>query len=159
MVPKSRSHASRFERDRNRACISRLLAVPRGCFAVPCALPPIFTRPLDPAALRPHPLSRARRIWIGPDNIAGWNHPVSTAVIYAAAFHIFHCFQVFGSICKIKFVMRPTPRRNPPSPRSPPPPPAFLRAHQSRRIWQTGQSPSSALTAIVASDRVIFWIP
>lgn len=29
-------------------------------------------------------------------------------MIYAAAFHIFHCFQVFGSICKIKFVMRPT---------------------------------------------------
>lgn len=33
---------------------------------------------------------------------------MSTVMIYAAAFHIFHCFQVFGSICKIKFVMRPT---------------------------------------------------
>lgn len=46
-------------------------------------------------------------------------------VIYAAAFHIFHCFQVFGSICKIKFVMREhTPRACPTLPpvhRSTPP--------------------------------------
>jgi len=68
---------------------------------------------------------------------------VSTGMIYAAAFHIFHCFQVFGSICKIKFVMRehsallPTLRF---------PPPAclittFCCAHESRRIWPTGQFP------------------
>lgn len=38
-------------------------------------------------------------------------------MIYAAAFHIFHCFQVFGSICKIKFVMR---EHSPPSHTLPP---------------------------------------
>lgn len=45
---------------------------------------------------------------------------VSTGMIYAAAFHIFHCFQVFGSICKIKFVMREHSALPPPAiPRHP----------------------------------------
>lgn len=81
-----------------------------------------------PALLRVHKLSslciltRPPRIWIGPDNIARRekvplrppDSPLPRRVrvletgelIYTATFHIFHCFQVFGSICKIKFVMR-----------------------------------------------------
>lgn len=86
---------------------------------------------------------------------------VSTAgMIYAAAFHIFHCFQVFGSICKIKFVMRehiyshtyactysypppPSPPRVTPSPsRFPPHRHLSLSAERERRrIWLTGQFP------------------
>lgn len=81
------------------------------------------------------------------------NRPASPrGMIYAAAFHIFHCFQVFGSICKIKFVMREhslpshtpflsassSPRRSSwySSPRR-----HLRRAHESRRIWPTGQFP------------------
>lgn len=77
---------------------------------------------------------------------------VSTGMIYAAAFHIFHCFQVFGSICKIKFVMREHPVLSSPAPpfsvpRITPPPShhpvvaTFCCAHESRRIWPTGQFP------------------
>lgn len=76
---------------------------------------------------------------------------LSTDMIYAAAFHIFHCFQVFGSICKIKFVMREHPalpsRPLPCPPAAPPfsvprvtPPPShpvvatFCCAHESTHM-------------------------
>ena len=123
------------------------------CFAFPFTLPSIFPRPpsdLAPALILWHV---RRRIWIGPDNIAGGTNPVSSVMIYAAAFHIFHCFQVFGSICKIKFVMRPhrpLPLRHPLDAN-----PASLRAQpESRRICPTDQFSSSvAISQIFSHHR------
>ena len=77
-------------------------------------------------------------------------------MIYAAAFHIFHCFQVFGSICKIKFVMRPTVSLPPPASAAfatPSTPIQLLCAHnQSRRIWPIGQFPSRASISVPKFD-------
>lgn len=81
---------------------------------------------------------------------------MSTVMIYAAAFHIFHCFQVFGSICKIKFVMRPTVSLPPPASAAfatPSTPIQLLCAHnQSRRIWPIGQFPSRASISVPKFD-------
>lgn len=81
---------------------------------------------------------------------------MSTVMIYAAAFHIFHCFQVFGSICKIKFVMRPTVSLPPPASAAfatPSTPIQLLCAHnQSRRIWPIGQFPSRASISVSKFD-------
>lgn len=84
---------------------ARLLVVPEACFAV---------RPhpgREPLSLPLEPRRSSRRRAFGEYGSALTILPsepphVSTGMIYAAAFHIFHCFQVFGSICKIKFVMR-----------------------------------------------------
>lgn len=81
---------------------------------------------------------------------------MSTVMIYAAAFHIFHCFQVFGSICKIKFVMRPTVSLPPSASAAfatPSTPIQLLCAHnQSRRIWPIGQFPSRASISVPKFD-------
>ena len=91
--------------------VSRLLVLPAACFAFPFTLPSISPPP-PPDLAGSHTPARSPENMDRPWQYCRWNHPVSSVMIYAAAFHIFHCFQVFGSICKIKFVMRPTaPRR------------------------------------------------
>lgn len=122
-------------RMRQEPCVylrTRLLVVPGTCFVArpSCPIP-------DGNHFRP-PGTSSRRRAFGEYGSALTILPsepprVSTGMIYAAAFHIFHCFQVFGSICKIKFVMRehsalspgpvPCPRvscRRPRTPSSPP---------------------------------------
>lgn len=96
---------------RQQPCVylrARLLVVPGACFA---ARPPWREPLLSPfPAFDPRRPSRRRAF--GEYGSALTILPSvpprvsTTGMIYAAAFHIFHCFQVFGSICKIKFVMR-----------------------------------------------------
>lgn len=132
-------------RMRQEPCVylrARLLVVPEACFAARpfCPIPGgNHFRPLDPR--RP-----SRRRAFGEYGSALTILPsepprVSTGMIYAAAFHIFHCFQVFGSICKIKFVMREHPALPSPAPFSVPrvtPPPRrrhlLLRARESTHM-------------------------
>lgn len=89
---------------------AQLLVVPGACFAVrpSCPIPGgNHFRPLDP---RRSSRRRAFGEYGSALTILPSEPPrFSTGMIYAAAFHIFHCFQVFGSICKIKFVMREHP--------------------------------------------------
>lgn len=77
---------------------------------------------------------------------------MSTVMIYAAAFHIFHCFQVFGSICKIKFVMRPTI----PSPASAASTPSF--SARTTRVDAYGRSANfhRALQSLCRNSTKIF---
>lgn len=105
---------------------ARLLVVPEACFAVrtSCPIPGgnHFRSPLDP---RQPSRRRAFGEYGSALTILPSEPPrVSTGMIYAAAFHIFHCFQVFGSICKIKFVMREHSALPPPAPAPPYPVPA-----------------------------------
>lgn len=97
---------------------ARLLVVPEACFAArpSYAIPGgNHFRPLDPQQPSRH---RAFGEYGSALTILPSEPPrVSTGMIYAAAFHIFHCFQVFGSICKIKFVMREHPVLSSPAPR------------------------------------------
>lgn len=146
--------ATRFECDRNRASTSARGFLSCQKHVLPLAHPAPSRggnhfRPLDPR--RP-----SRRRAFGEYGSALTILPsepprVSTGMIYAAAFHIFHCFQVFGSICKIKFVMRehpalPTPlppfsvpRVTPRHPRTPSSPPFAART----RVDAYGRSISS----------------
>lgn len=139
-MPESRGHTCWLERDRNHACLATsCLANSVFCLSFH---PSFDISPFSGSSRAPSPCTLAENM-DRPWQYCRWNHPVSSDMIYAAAFHIFHCFQVFGSICKIKFVMRPTT----PDPAASPPPrrPAFLRAQlENRRIWPTGQFPSGA---------------
>lgn len=94
---------------------------------------------------------------------------VSTGMIYAAAFHIFHCFQVFGSICKIKFVMREhsalSPSSLPPSstPRVTPSPAhprrrhLLLRARESTHMADRSISSRTVNTETGCSEKILAW--
>lgn len=133
-------------RMRQEPCVylrARLLVVPEACFAARpfCSIPGgnHFRPSLDPRRL-------SRRRAFGEYGSALTILPsepprVSTGMIYAAAFHIFHCFQVFGSICKIKFVMREHPAPSLSRPR-------FL-SRASRRHPRTPSSPPFAARARV----------
>lgn len=98
--------------------VPRLLSLSR--------VPPFFTGATFPLAW-----PRQNR----PENRPWQYCRAPRAMIYAAAFHIFHCFQVFGSICKIKFVMRGAEAWEAV---------AYLpyklgEKRESRRIWPPGQ--------------------
>lgn len=135
-------------RMRQEPCVylrARLLVVPGACFAArPSGAGTTFA-PLDPR--RP---SRCRAFgeYGSALTILPSEPPrVSTGMIYAAAFHIFHCFQVFGSICKIKFVMRE---------HSAPPPATVPRPRASRCHPRTPSSPPfAARTRVDAYGRSV----
>lgn len=133
-----RGVCTRFECDRNRASTSATSCRAKSMFCRSPALP--WREPLSPPFPAFDPRRPSRRRAFGEYGSALTILPSvpprvsTTGMIYAAAFHIFHCFQVFGSICKIKFVMRehiytytytysfatpslPVPRRHPRIPR------------------------------------------
>lgn len=135
---------------------ARLLVVPGACFAARSSAQ-LWREPLSPLfPALPDPRRPSRRRAFGEYGSALTILPsvpprVSTiGMIYAAAFHIFHCFQVFGSICKIKFVMRehiyshtlslPLPSLSV-TLASPVASPPFAARRERRRIWLTGQFP------------------
>lgn len=153
-----RGICTRFECDRNRASPRATSCRARSMFCRSPVLP--WREPLSPPfpAFDPPPPQRpSRRRAFGEYGSALTILPSvpprvsTTGMIYAAAFHIFHCFQVFGSICKIKFVMRehiltraiPSPPCHSVTLASPVASPPFAARRERRRIWRTGQFPPS----------------
>lgn len=144
--------ATRFECDRNRASTSARGFLSCQKHVLPLAHPTLSRAGTTFAPLDPQRPSRHRAFgeYGSALTILPSEPPrVSTGMIYAAAFHIFHCFQVFGSICKIKFVMREHPVLSSPAPR-------FLsRASRHHSRTTPSSPPFAARTRVDAYGRPV----